>query len=134
MTNINGQHGFEVKKCKSHVFNGNNTTNNSNNVTNKTNISDKSTSTVATYPMFNVYKKTPSISSQPSSIVSCRFGSTEDLYCDDELQCIENDPNMRLLDEHLLDRFQEDRFAEAGAGDDESILSMSVPGSGPPSL
>ena len=42
--------------------------------------------------MFNVYKKTPSISSQPSSIVSCRFGSTEDLYCDDELQCIENDP------------------------------------------
>ena len=58
------------------------------------------------YPIFNVYKKTPSLSSQPSSIVSIRYGSTEDLYCDDELQCIEHDPNMRLMDEHLLDRFQ----------------------------
>ena len=59
MTNINGQHGFEVKKCKSHVFNGNNTTNNSNNVTNninnKTNISDKSTSTVATVSLLTLY-------------------------------------------------------------------------------
>ena len=53
-----------------------------------------------------MYKKTPSLSSQPSSIVSIRYGSTEDLYCDDELQCIEHDPNMRLMDEHLLDRFQ----------------------------
>lgn len=34
------------------------------------------------------------------------MGSTEDLYCDDELQCIEHDPNMRLMDEHLLERFQ----------------------------
>ena len=74
--------------------------------------------------MFNVYKKTPSISSQPSSIVSCRFGSTEDLYCDDELQCIENDPNMRLLDEHLLDRFQDDRYAEPGAGDDGECCNV----------
>ena len=52
INNFGNQHGFEVKKCKSHVFNGttNNTTNNANNtvtnINNKTNISDKSTSTV----------------------------------------------------------------------------------------
>ena len=39
--------------------------------------------------------------------MSCRFGSTEDLYCDDELGAIEHDPNMRLMDEQILDRFQD---------------------------
>ena len=55
------------------------------------------------YPMFGVYKKTPSVSSQPSSLVSYRLGSTEDLYCDDELRSLAtSDPvNMRLLDPGL---------------------------------
>ena len=102
------------------------------------------------YSMFNAFKKTPSISSQPSSLVSCRFGSTEDLYCDDELHpSLEHDPNMRLMDEHLLDRFHRDNFsAERDDGQlsyvekncilnvdfADSILSMSVPSTGPQSL
>ena len=59
-----------------------------------------------------MFKKTPSLSSQPSSLVSCRLGSTEDLYCDDELHpSLEHDPNMRLMDEHLLDRFTNTNFS-----------------------
>ena len=99
-----------------------------------------------------MFKKTPSLSSQPSSLVSCRLGSTEDLYCDDELHpSLEHDPNMRLMDEHLLDRFHARNFSEErddGKSDQisvgrrniteifvaESILSMSVPSTGPTSL
>lgn len=73
------------------------------------------------YSMFNAFKKTPSISSQPSSLVSCRFGSTEDLYCDDELGAIEHDPNMRLLDEQILDRFQGPEFSSQEQGDNGEL-------------
>ena len=103
------------------------------------------------YPtVFGLYKRTPSLSSQPSSLVSYRVGSTEDLYCDDELHpSLEHDPNMRLMDEHLLDRFTNTNFSQdrddgesVGVGrkniDEilfaESILSMSVPSTGPQSL
>ena len=44
--------------------------------------------------------------------MSYRVGSLEDLYCDDELHpSLEHDPNMRLMDEHLLDRFHRDNFS-----------------------
>ena len=42
--------------------------------------------------------------------MSCRFGSTEDLYCDDELRGICDDPHMRLMDEQILDRFETQEF------------------------
>ena len=52
----------------------------------------------------------PSVAgSQPGSLVSGvgRLDSTEDLYCDDELHpSLQHQPNMRLTDEHLLDRLQ----------------------------
>ena len=65
------------------------------------------------YSLFTAHRPSPSLaSSQPSSLVS-RLGSTEDLYCDDELHpSLEHDPNMRLMDEHLLDRFHTENFSE----------------------
>ena len=74
--------------------------------------------------VFGVYKRTPSLSSQPSSLVSYRVGSTEDLYCDDELHpSLEHDPNMRLMDEHLLDRFtRSDYSAERDDGQCATLL------------
>ena len=72
--------------------------------------------------MFGVYKRTASLSSQPSSLVSYRLGSTEDLYCDDELHpSLEHDPNMRLMDEHLLDRFHRENFSAEAERDDGEI-------------
>ena len=72
--------------------------------------------------MFGVYKRTSSLSSQPGSLVSYRVGSTEDLYCDDELHpSLEHDPNMRLMDEHLLDRFHRERFSSEPERDDGEI-------------
>ena len=62
------------------------------------------------FSLYNSFKKTPSLSSQPSSLVSCRIGSTEDLYCDDELRGICDDPHMRLMDEQILDRFETQEF------------------------
>ena len=76
--------------------------------------------------MFGVYKRTPSLSSQPSSLVSYRVGSTEDLYCDDELHpSLEHDPNMRLMDEHLLDRFHRNNYsAERDDGQFRNLLLL----------
>jgi len=60
------------------------------------------------------------------------IGDTEDLYCDDELDpSLENDPNMRLYTENI------NITMESGLldiGDDESILSMEIPSTGPQSL
>ena len=80
------------------------------------------------YPtVFGLYKRTPSLSSQPSSLVSYRVGSTEDLYCDDELHpSLEHDPNMRLMDEHLLDRFQRVREEYSTERDDGQLEKYSV--------
>ena len=67
------------------------------------------------------------MSSQPSSLISYRVGSTEDLYCDDELHpSLEHDPNMRLMDEHLLDRFQRVREEYSAERDDGQLEKYSV--------
>ena len=91
--------------------------------------SSSSSLSLALFQFSQLYRKTCSQSSQPSSLLSCRLGSTEDLYCDDELHpSLEHDPNMRLMDEHLLDRFHTERFsserysAERDDGEDDVII------------
>eukprot|EP00090_Calanus_glacialis_P012301 TRINITY_DN2079_c0_g2_i4.p1 TRINITY_DN2079_c0_g2~~TRINITY_DN2079_c0_g2_i4.p1 ORF type:complete len:1008 (+),score=235.87 TRINITY_DN2079_c0_g2_i4:42-3026(+) len=77
------------------------------------------------------------MASLPSLAYSLR--DTEDLYCDDELHpSLENDPNMRLYTENI-NAEQQTRDCIDGQrifdiGDDESILSMEIPSTGPQSL
>jgi len=86
--------------------------------------------------------KPTSLSNRPSicSSLSYSIVDTEDLYCDDELHPrLENDPNMRLYTEHVSTSDQHANDCRDGQrlfdiGDDESILSMEIPSTGPQSL
>ena len=77
------------------------------------------------YSLFAAHRPTPSLaSSQPSSLVS-RLGSTEDLYCDDELRSLAtSDPvNMRLLDPGLAIQPGDSAWPGTEPGDDGELCS-----------
>ena len=76
------------------------------------------------YSLFAAHRPSPSLaSSQPSSLVS-RLGSTEDLYCDDELRSLAtSDPvNMRLLDPGLAIQPGDSAWPGTEPGDDGGYL------------
>ena len=75
------------------------------------------------YSLFTAHRPSPSLaSSQPSSLVS-RLGSTEDLYCDDELRSLAtSDPvNMRLLDPGLAIQPGDSAWPGTEPGDDGGL-------------
>ena len=77
------------------------------------------------YSLFTAHRPSPSLaSSQPSSLVS-RLGSTEDLYCDDELRSLAtSDPvNMRLLDPGLAIQPGDSAWPGTEPGDDGGLGS-----------